>query len=186
MSCVVTTSPANTGQSNGKMLVQFTTPEFLTTSILKITMDLYWPKAKNNTQPIITDVTNVTCLAVANASSSISCSWNSSVSLKNIVGVISNIVSNNLAETSVIFSFGSIITPPTTMPQGSIKIYASTNNSAMSSCIVPVTGIIPASLSNVQFVPISTIINSVSSATLRFTINTNLVSSDVITIIFPL
>ena len=38
MSCVVTTSPANTGQSNGKMLVQFTTPEFLTTSILKITI----------------------------------------------------------------------------------------------------------------------------------------------------
>jgi hypothetical protein len=55
----------------------------------------------------------------------------------------------------------------------------------MSSCIVPVGGIIPASISNVQFLPTSTFVNSVSEAVLQFTINTNLVAADVILINFP-
>jgi hypothetical protein len=123
MSCAVSTLPAYTGQSNGKMLVQFTAPEFLTTSTLKINFDIYWPKAKNNPQAIISDVSNVICLAVANASNSITCDW-VIVSVSYFVGVIKNLVSNNLTATTVIFSFGNIITPPTTMTQGSIKIYA--------------------------------------------------------------
>lgn len=71
------------------------------------------------------------------------------------------------------------------MPQGSFLITAKNSGKTMSQCTSSVSGMTHGSLTTPQLSSTSTTVNSNSDLSLSFIVNTNIVSSDKITVTFP-
>jgi hypothetical protein len=97
----------------------------------------------------------------------------------------SNIVSSNFSSSTIVFSIATILSPPTTLPQGSFIILSSNNNALMSTCTgIPVVSTVGAI--NVGSYSTNKItVNAVGMGTLTFVINSNLDQGDIFTVTFP-
>lgn len=183
MTCSVAPTPTAVN-SNGSLSVQFLTPEFQTTSTIQIDFGRYWPEANPKTLVIMPTPSSVTCSPGTNAGTSISCSF-SSIGTSTYSGTVSSIVSSNLASTAVTFSFGSVLTPPTTKAQGSFLIIAKEGSKTMSQCTASVNGMTPGSLTSGALSAVTTIVNTATDLSVSFVVNVNVVSSDVVQVTFP-
>lgn len=97
----------------------------------------------------------------------------------------SNLVNTNFIASTVVFSMSTILSPPTTMPQGSFMITSYNNNALMSTCtgipVVSTTG----SISLGAYSTSKMTVNAAGVGTLTFVVNINLDKNDVFIVTFP-
>lgn len=97
----------------------------------------------------------------------------------------SNIVNTNFVASTIVFSIATILSPPTTMPQGTFLLNSLYNNSLMSTCTgIPVVST-AGSITIGSYSSSNITVNAAGVGTLTFTINVNLAMNDVIIVQFP-
>ena len=77
------------------------------------------------------------------------------------------------------------MTPPTTKAQGSFLIIAKSGSKTMSQCTTSVSGMTAGPLTNPILTATVGTVNAQNELSVQFTTNTNLLSSDTITVTFP-
>lgn len=184
MTCSLLPSPTSTS-TYGDLKVQFTTPEFGSTSTIELNFNMAWPQSNPQSINILPNPATVTCSAVTDPGASASCTF-SQITANSYSGSVSSIVTTELNATLIVFSFGPVWTPPSTMPQGSFTLTAKDGGNSMSQCSGgQVNGITSGSLSGGQLTASTKTVNSNTQLSVVFNVNTNLVSTDTITITFP-
>ena len=130
------------------------------------------------------NIASVACTPGANAAGSISCSFSNS-GTSSYTGTVTSIVSSNLLSTAITFSFGSLMTPPTTKTQGSLLIIAREGTKTMSQCTASVSGMTAGSLTSGALSAVTTTVNAATQISVSFVVNVNVVNSDVVRVTFP-
>jgi len=126
----------------------------------------------------------LTCLPIINSQSGITC-LNSPIGSSNSV-TIGNLVASSITSSTISFSLGPVLTPPTTQLQGSFTITSSYGGISMSQCTnVNVTNTSPGSLTSASFVSKTGTVNALTQGNLYFTINSNLIVTDIFVVVFP-
>jgi hypothetical protein len=97
----------------------------------------------------------------------------------------SSVVSSSYTATTVSFKMGTILSPPTTMPQNRFTLTSFLNDYMMSDCSGMTVTASVGSVSVGSFTTFSNIVNAVSVGTLSFTIGSNIVTTDTIIVTFP-
>lgn len=152
---------------------------------MELNFKMAWPQSNPQSIYILPSPAAVTCSPVTDSAASTSCTF-TQVGVTDYTGAVSNIVTAGHNATSIKFKFGPVWTPPSTMPQGSFTLTAKDGGKAMSQCTAGQTsGMTAGSLSAGSIAATTKTVNSNTQITLTFKVNTNVVSSDTITVTFP-